>query len=476
MKKLIITFVIIAIFAGGGWWAYQQYTQRTNRWSKQTTKDTEMAYKLVDVGRETLRDVVNASGKIEHQSEVALNFEISGVIEKVLVKRGQHVQAGDVLAQLDTEDLELAIVRAEIQLAQSEADLQKLFEPTSAERLAASQAKVQSVKARLAELENDPDREDELTKTAAALSLKQVTLQKAQWDYDKVAYRGDTGARSQADTLQSETLAYEQALADYNIAMRNLDVSDGDLTDARYSVLQAQADLAALLEGPSASDVANKQAAIQLAELNLTESKNDVEQATLVAPNGGVVLDVTVELGERVLQSSDTAAFLLADTSAYLLTVEVDEIDIGRIRPGQMVVINLDAFSDYEFSGQVIDIAPRPINSNNDSVVMYEVIIEVDHQSDSPQLLSGMTAYATIETQRLDDVLVVPNQAIKVETENRQPVMYVEMENEKGQPTRQEIVVGLRQDGQTQVLAGLEEDDQVIIRKETVSRGDKAVK
>ena len=464
MKKLIITLVVVAILAGAGWWGFQRFTR-----GNQTADTSEaMSYKVVDVGRETLRDLVSASGKIEHQSETALNFEISGVVDEVLVKRGQQVKSGDVLAQLDTEDLELAIVRAEIQLAQSEADLQKLFEPTSAERIAASQAKMQSVRARLAELEDDPDREDELTKTAVTLSLKQVTLQKAQWDYDKIAYRGDAGARSQADTLQSETLAYEQALADYNIAARNLEISDADLADARYSVIQAQADLADLLEGPSDSDVANKQAAVQLAELNLTESQNDVKQATLLAPNGGVVLNVTIEPGERVLQDSDTAAFLLADTSAYLLTVEVDEIDIGRIRAGQIVVINLDAFPDYEFSGRVTDIAPRPTNSNNDSVVMYEVIIEVDRQPDAPQLLSGMTAYATIETQRLDDVLVVPNQTIKVEAENRQPVMYVEMENEKGQPTRQEVVVGLRQDGQTQVLAGLEEGDQVIIRQETV--------
>jgi len=464
MKKLIIIIVTIGVLSAGGWWGYQQYAQQSDRLGNRDTT-TETAYQLVDVRRETLQDVVNASGKIEHRSEVALNFEISGVVDQVLVKQGELVQTGQLLAQLETEDLELDIVRAEIQRSQSEADLQKLFEPASAETIAAAQAKVQSVKAKLADLEDDPNREDELTKTAATLSLKQVDLQKAQWDYDQIAYRGDVGARPQAEALQEVTLAYEQALADYNIAVRNLEVSDADLADARYTVIQAQADLATLLEDPSGSDVANRQAAVQLAELTLTESRNALEQAILVAPNHGVVLEVTIEPGERVLQDSSTAAFLLADTSAYLLMVEVDEIDIGRIRPGQVVLINLDAFPEYQFTGEVTDVAPRPTNTNSDTVVTYEVTITINPQADAPSLLSGMTAYATIETQRLDDVVVVPNQAIKVETENRQPIMYVELENESGHTTRQEVMIGLRQDGQTQILAGLDAGDQVVIRQ-----------
>ena len=79
-------------------------------------------------------------------------------------------------------------------------------------------------------------------------------------------------------------------------------------------------------------------------------------------------------------------------------------------------------------------------------------------------LLSGMTAYATIETRRLEEVLVIPNRAIQIDREGGQSTVYVEKLGEKGEVMRVEIELGLRNGEVTQVVAGLDEGDQVIIR------------
>ncbi|MCB0153273.1 MAG: HlyD family efflux transporter periplasmic adaptor subunit [Anaerolineae bacterium] len=419
---------------------------------------------IVPVERRSLSDVVNATGTIEPRAEVELNFEISGLVAEVLVKQGQSVSPGTVLARLDTSNLELALRRAEIELAQKEADLQKLFEPAAVAQIEASQAKIESARLALAELLNDPNQADELAKAAASLATQQIALQEAQWAYDQVAYRGDVGAMGQANELQQATLDYEAALADYNISVRGS--TDAEVAQARATLADASANLADLLAGPSQAEIASQQATIDLARISLEERQRDLEQAVLIAPTGGVVQEVTIEPGERVLQDAQNAALLLADTSAYLLKVQVDEIDIGRIKPGQPVNLVLDAFAEQEFAGQVVDVAPRPVAGENNAIVTYEVTIAVDTSQGDPGLLSGMTATANIEIRRLEAVMVVPNRAINIERETESPMIYVEKLGEDGQLMRVEVELGLRDNQVTEIVAGLEAGDQIIIRSQ----------
>ena len=270
----------------------------------------------------------------------------------------------------------------------------------------------------------------------------------------------------EADALQTATLEYETALADYNIAVRDLQVSDGTLAEARSALKQAEADLAELMAGPTDAEIADQQAAVELAEITLLERQRELDSAVLVAPMAGVVLEVTIEPGERVLQDAQTAALVMADASAYLLKVKIDEIDIARIKGDQAVTIVVDAFAEKEFSGQVIGISPRPNEEEGNSIVTYEVTVAIETPKESPGFLSGMTATANIETERLEDVLVVPNRAVKIERGDGQPVIYVEKLGKEDEIMRVEVELGLRDEAKTEVTAGLEEGDQVIIRRQ----------
>ncbi len=459
MKRAIVILLVLTIVGGASVAGYYYLTPV----EPQTLAEDPLV-EVVKIGRETLVDTVNATGRIEAKAEVEMKFETGGVVSEVLVQPGQHLTAGTVLARLETKTLELAIRKAEIDLKQSEADLTALFEPKLTEEIEAAQAQIVSAQAKLNKQLAGPD-SDEIAKAEAELSKAKIKLKEAQWAYDQVAYKGDIGAMGEANELQQATLDYEAALADYNAAIEG--PTETDIAEARASLADARSNLAKLIKEPSSSEITTKQAVVDKAKLDLEEKQDDLEKATLVAPRDGVVLEVNIEPGERTFDdANDDPAVVLADTSTYLLKMEVDEIDIGRIRQGQEAAITLDAIPEKTFAGHIADVAPRPVKKDNaaNSIVTYEVTLTFDETD--PRLLSGMTANAAIETNRHQDVVVVPNRAIQIDRGSKEPVVYVEKLDDQGQAMRVEIELGSRNGSVTQVVAGLKEGDQVIVKKQ----------
>jgi len=125
----------------------------------------------------------------------------------------------------------------------------------------------------------------------------------------------------------------------------------------------------------------------------------------------------------------------------------------------------VDAIPEADIVGHVTDISPKPIQSTSSGIVAYEVTVALD--SNDPRLLPGMTADATIETERLEGVVVVPNRLVRIDRQKGEPVAYVEKVDEQGNPTRVEVKLGLRDETMSQVLDGLEAGDQVVIQRES---------
>lgn len=455
MRRVLTITLILAVVIGV---SVAGYTYLRPAEPKTIAEDPNIEIVRAEV--ETLVDTVNATGRIEPKAEVDMKFKTGGVVEEVLVERGQLVAAGTVLARLNTEDMEIEIERAKIDLKQQQAELDKLFEPSLPEKIASAQAQLQSARLKLAELVAGPD-QDEITASAAELRRKEVALQKAQWAYDQVAYRDEVGMLPQATDLQEATLNYEAALAEYNLAVQ--EPTEAEIAEARSTVVNAEATLAELLQGPSPADVAARQASVERGQLDLAERRQNLEDAVLVSPTDGLLLTIDIEPGERVLNEADEAAMVIADVSAYLLKVEVDEIDIGRIARSQKAAITLDALPDKPIEGHVVDISPSPIQNDADGIVMFEVTVAVEAPA-GVNLLPGMTATSAIETQRFTDAVVIPSRAIQFDRESNPPVIFVEKLNGDDETARVEIALGLRSGSMTQVVAGLEAGDEVIVR------------
>jgi multidrug efflux pump subunit AcrA (membrane-fusion protein) len=165
-----------------------------------------------------------------------------------------------------------------------------------------------------------------------------------------------------------------------------------------------------------------------------------------------------------VLSEADAAAMVIANTTAYLLKVQVDEIDISRIQTDQPVAVTLDAFPDEELAGKVTDISPSPNKNDSSGIVTFEVVITLGGQNLG--LLPGMTATAAIETDRLEEAVVIPNQAIQIDRGEDRSTVFVEKLDENGEPVRVEIELGLRNGPVTHVKSGLASGDQLVIRTE----------
>jgi HlyD family secretion protein len=208
-------------------------------------------------------------------------------------------------------------------------------------------------------------------------------------------------AKATADTEASRvavsdaTIKLDRARA---LAARQL-IPQSDLDDAAVALKEAQANLQ-LNQG----QVAQAKGSVDSAEVNLTH-------AVIRSPIDGVVIDRKVDVGQTVAAGYQTPSLfsLAADLTKMQLQAVVDEADVGNVRAGETVRFRVDAYPQDEFSGVVTEVRLQPTIVQN--VVSYTTIISVDNGE--LKLKPGMTATATIEIARHDDVVSIPSQALR---------------------------------------------------------------
>ncbi|MGH2592737.1 MAG: efflux RND transporter periplasmic adaptor subunit, partial [Anaerolineae bacterium] len=196
-------------------------------------------------------------------------------------------------------------------------------------------------------------------------------------------------------------------------------------------------------------------AQLRQAELTLALARTRLEHATLVAPFNGTVAVVTIVPGQAV-GASPQPAIVVADLTAFHIDVGVDEIDVGKLSEGLTVELDVDALPGVPVSGVVDRIAPTARESAG--VVSYVVTIGID-PTDAP-IRAGMSAIVEIITDVRDDVLVVPNRFIRIERTTGRAYVNVKRSD---QIEEVEIISGLRNDAESEVLQGLNEGDVLII-------------
>jgi RND family efflux transporter MFP subunit len=233
--------------------------------------------------------------------------------------------------------------------------------------------------------------------------------------------------------------------------------SEAELAAARSVIAQAEATLARLQEGISEEDLLIAQLQVEQAQISLDQARHQLEGTVLTAPHDGVVTLVGVKPGEL---SGGQPAFILVDLTELHVDVMVDEIDIGRVAGGQLVVITLDALPGETLDGEVDEIAQTA--QLDSGVVTYKVSVRLA-PAEAP-LRVGMTANVDIVAERRDNVLLVPNRFIRIERTTGQA--FVDRAAGEGiQPV--EIQIGLRDEMSSEVLAGLQEGDVVVLVKES---------
>jgi HlyD family secretion protein len=443
----------------------------------------------------TLTATVNATGNIEPEAEIRLSFQQAGTIAEVFFERGQAVKKGDVIAKLDTVDLELALAQAQASLEQAKNALlqaQTAVENAKAQEIIATanysrtvagvrkseidaaRAALAAAEANLAKLKAGPEPED-IAAAEAALRNAEAALRRAQSNYDAAFARNPAaiGAHPAALELEQATNNYNSAKAQYDRATKEAD--DAQIKAAEQQVMNAKANLDKLLNPARRFDVeqaeaqlqqarlqlknaevqvANAENQVRLAEIQVRQAQRRLDQAVLTSPIDGVIAAVNIKAGELVGAGAQPAV-VVADLSRYHINITVDEIDIAKVKIGQEVNITLDSLPGVEVKGKVSRISPTSRLVNG--VVSYDV--RVDIEPTEAELRSGMTANASIVLERRANVLLAPNWAIRRDRNTGKSFLTLQVGD---QVTEVEVQTGLRNDTFSEILSGAKAGDVVV--------------
>jgi RND family efflux transporter MFP subunit len=284
----------------------------------------------------------------------------------------------------------------------------------------------------------------------SGLDSAQARVVSAQADLDKLL------SGSEADELAAARA--ELARAEADLARLTGTQRAGALAAQQANVEAAQARLSQITSDPTASDLARAEARVAQAQAQLDQAKIRLDDATLRAPFAGTVAAVNVSPGESI--SAQEPPITLIDTARYLVKVTVDEVDIAKISIGQPVSVLIDALGTPDLGGTVLRVEPLP--KSDSAVTAYLVTLEIDPAGRS--IKSGMTASATIVADSRTNVLSVPAAAVRGAGTSSSVSVAVTGADGKVTVEDRAVQVGLRTTDRVEIISGLAEGEQVVIR------------
>jgi HlyD family secretion protein len=421
------------------------------------------------VSRGDIASTVNATGSLSAREELKLAFLSSGTIARVLVKPGESVAQGAVLAELETTDTQSELDKANTRIASAEAGLiiaranySRTVAGPRASEIAAAQSAVVAARQQADKVAAGPSAAD---RAAAEARIKNAEsdLRRAQSAYD-AAFAFDPagiGASGEASQLERATNDYALAKAEYDRAVQP--AAQADKSAAARSISEAQATLDKLRQPVAAyeieranAEVTQARIALEQAKLEVTQLERRLNQSRIVAPKAAVVSAVDIRPGETA--NLQNTAITLVDLTGLLMDINVDEIDVARVQPGQSVQVTLDALPGVTLSGKVNRIAPTARTVNG--VVSYPVRVELP--AEQARARPGMTASAKIILEERTGVLLVPNWAVRRDGESGKSYLTVADPAAGENKTKEiEVQTGLRDGENTEIASGASEGDTV---------------
>ena len=422
---------------------------------------TAFTFEKTPLAKGDLTAYVVANGAVHPARSIELAWKVSGKVDQVLVTAFTDVSEGQQLATLVDSSLPTSIMSARLDLVEAQRALDNLH--TS--RTSFEQANVALVDAKEA-LDKAQQKYTAVTGVKryinqayidgarAELMMAENEVDRAQNEYDHLAGRADDDPEKAIalKLLSQAKQARDRSLGNLNYligspSQKEVDRATAELALAQARLEDAQREYDRLKDGVPAEDLLAAQTRVQIAQATL-------DQALMTAPFAGTVIEINSQAGDLV--SPGTPLLSIEDQTHMYVDSQVSEVDINRLQIGQYVEISLDAVYGQTFTGKVAKIGTT--GSSSQGVVNFPVRIELIDRD--PSVKSGMTAVLRVLVDQLTDVLLVPNQAVRVADGQR--VVYID----KGGPVpvAVPITLGVSSETNSQVLAGdIQEGDQVIL-------------
>jgi len=387
-------FMAAVVFAGFYFWGTDSSTPQ---------------YMTARIERGNLRNTVTATGALQAVTTVQVGSQASGTISALYADFNSVVKKGQVIAQLDPSTSKAQVDQARANLQQAQASLAQARAAVSnsragvadaqAKNLAAkstvqnNQAGVSGAEANVAVLKAQQDDALSLLKQQESL-LKAGVIAQRDYDVAQTAYKTAEARYNQAVAQLNQAKLTEQSASSAGIAQ-----SQAGVEQSQAQVQQAQAQVQ-----QATAQVQQAQAALNLAQVNLSHT-------TIASPIDGIVVSRDVNVGQTVAASlSAPTLFTIAnDLTQMQVIANIDQADIGLVEQAKSVKFTVDAFPGKEFEGKIEEMRLNPVNVQN--VVTYNVVIDVANPDQ--KLKPGMTANLVITIDERNNVLKVPNSALR---------------------------------------------------------------
>jgi len=345
--------------------------------------------------RAILESKVTANGEVRPVQFINLTAEVAGRVTDVFVKEGDLVKKGQPLLRVDPTQLANATSVQEAALRSVQADVQN---QTAA--INVSENAINSARAALVTAQADMERA-QVEKNNAQIELKRQTD----------LLESGIASRSNYDTAK---MRFDSAIASVNAAKARVDQSQVQITDAEIRVRQSKASL----------EAANARVAQQRA--SLAQQSDQLSKTTQYATIDGVVGGPIIQVGTFAVSSfSSTGLMLIADMSTINVDVKVDETDITNVKHGQKAKVKVDALGEREIEGEVVEIAQTALTRSGQSIAQtatsgsqeakdFKVVVRLGNLTEEARdrLRPGMSATAVITTDRRENIVAVPLQAL----------------------------------------------------------------
>jgi HlyD family secretion protein len=402
--------------------------------------------------RGTVSSVVSGTGSLLPAGRMNVSFKQAGVLTEVDVKVGDKVTTGQLLARVDSTTQQAALAQAQASLASADANLQATRSPVTAAQVAQLQHQVNNAQ----QSYNDTVASVNATNQADAATV------------------ANDQAKVNADCPSGAQCAQEQAQLANDKSKQNMDAISGQsrINSASQQITSARDNLAVQTQ-VKPNTLTSGQAQVATAQAQVQAAQVAVNQTTLTAPTSGVVISINGVPGEVAgsgtaqapgslapLPSSGGAGsgssgfMVIDDTSSFVAVMPFAETDAARLAANQTTSLTFDAIPSLTISGHVLSISPSATVVSN--VVDYYVSFVLNRTD--PRLREGMTANASVTVAQADNAVRVPNAAVRT-TGGTTMVTVLS----KGQQIPTEVITGVVGDTYTEITAGLNEGDVVVL-------------
>jgi HlyD family secretion protein len=516
-KNKFYLFIFIIVILGLGWWVYGKFFNVSAK-----TK-----YVLTEVQKGTLDVSVSGTGFVLAKNQVDVKSKVSGDVVVVPVKEGDKVSAGTLILKLDTRDPEKNVRDAEINLENAKLTLEKLKKQyEQALRADTLNKNYEDGMTILSNLYNDyPMILNNLEDILFGEDLSSTGENNIEY-YSSYSPQFSQVPEQTTKIYNEIKNSYQSFFDDYNIAQRGsgddrekailesykLVVKTADLIKiSRDTVLNLENNLIldnaihkkkAIIDSHLSSltsygntinnyltnllgivnninsykdsisnyplDIKNQELVVRQRENALADAKDKLSDYYIRAPFSGIVTNILFKVGDTI--SPGTVATVI--TEDKIAQISLNEIDAAQVKVGQQAVLTFDALPDLKINGKVYEIST--VGTESQGVVSYDV--KINFSDGSGDIKPGMSVTANIITKSKDNVLLIPNAAIKTFAGNKyvdKPVENINLDKVRSSmrggitlstTTRQMIKTGLSNDQFSEVTEGLNEGDIIILR------------